>query len=76
MNGMSDKPPIQRLGWRMALFGWVIAVGISKLLRIAKPEPATFILTIALFVLTAWLIGRLRISRRTSGASRPNPPLE
>ncbi len=33
------------------------------LLKLAKPNPVAFILTIVLFVLTAWLIGRLRTIR-------------
>jgi hypothetical protein len=58
---MSERPLIHR--WRLAQFGWVIAWGIMVLLQLANPNPVAFILAIVLFVLTTWLIGRLRTIR-------------
>jgi hypothetical protein len=58
-----STPLIQRHRWRPALFGCAIAWGVWVLLQLANPNPITFILVIVLFVLTAWLIGRLRTSR-------------
>lgn len=58
---MSEQPLIHK--WRVALFGWTLAWGIYTLLCLANPNPVGFLLTIALFALTAWLIGRLRARR-------------
>lgn len=60
---MSDESLIQRHRWRLALLGWAIAWGIMVLLKLTNPNPVAFILVIVLFVLTTWLIGRLRTSR-------------